>query len=83
MDPIAMNLVFLQIAVMVLVPVCLALAGWLMNLSNSVHNLRILVAERYVSREVLHQTMEPILEDVEFLKRILIRVADKFKVSTE
>lgn len=72
----------LQIASGVLVPVVLAIASWLGRLHNQVTNLRVHIAEQYVNRELMRSTFEPLRDDVEYLKSMLVRIADKLHVDT-
>ncbi len=74
---------FLQISGVLVYPVLFALISWIAGIARDLVTLRLHVAEKYVSREVLEGAIEPILEDVEFLKRILTRVAAKMKVSVK
>lgn len=73
----------LQIASGILVPAVLAIATWLSKLHNSVTDLRVHVAEQYVSRELMRNTFEPLREDVDYLKSMLVRIADKLHVSRD
>lgn len=69
----------LNIATGILIPMVIAVGGWLAKLARDLNNLRVHVAENYVSQKF----MEPIRQDVEYLKKMLVRVADKLHVPTD
>lgn len=73
----------LNIATGVLIPVVLAVAGWLSKLARDLNNLRVHVAEKYVTQDFMSRTFEPLRQDVEYLKKMLVRVADKLHVPTD
>jgi hypothetical protein len=73
----------LNIATGILIPAVLAVGGWLAKLARDVNDLRVHLAEKYVSQEFMSRTFEPIRQDVEYLKKMLVRVADKLHVPTD
>lgn len=72
-----------QIASGILVPVVLAIAGWLSKLHNEVTTLRVHVAEQYVNRELLRTTLEPLRDDVEYVRSMVLRIAEKLHVARD
>lgn len=75
--------IILNIATGILIPIVLAVASWLSKLSREVTELRVHVAEQYVSKSLMRDTFDPLREDVEFLKSMLLRVAAKLHVGNE
>lgn len=72
-----------NIATGILIPIILAIGGWLSKLARDLNNLRVHVAEKYVSQDFMARTFEPIREDVDYLKKMLVRIADKLHVPTD
>jgi hypothetical protein len=66
-------------ATLIIIPALGFVIGWASKMQASVTDLRILIAEKYVHREAI----EPILEDLEWMKRTLIRMAMKMGIDPD
>lgn len=72
----------MQIAVAIIGPAIAAMFGWMSKISKSVQDLRITVAENYITRQVMRETLEPLRDDMEHLKTLITRIATRLNVET-
>lgn len=84
----------LTIAGSILVPILLAAFGWLSNLAKrttdlerelrqEVNDLELKLVETYASRAFVREVVEPLRDDIDFLKQVTVRIASKLHITTD